>query len=195
MRYQPPMANPKSELVPATPADLPVLQTMATYYVYDISEYCGDEPGWQFPETGLYDCEPFAPYFEDPAAHPYLIRVAGELAGFAIVDAKGSTPDIQFNMAQFWVHRKFKGRGVGADAVGQLFARYAGLWEVNVIPANRGAFAFWRRVIHRHAVGPVIEGRRPAPHLRGQLKDLFRFRTATPLPQGEGGARRGAMGG
>ena len=172
------MPAARCELVPATLAELPVMQTMATYYVYDISEYCGDEAGWGFSETGLYECSDLKPYFEDPAAHPYFIRVAGELAGFAIVDTKGSTEDIAFNMAQFWVHRKFKGRGVGADAARQCFARFPGLWEVNVIPANLGAFAFWRRIIHRSAIGPVAEGRRPAPHLGGAIKDLFRFRTA-----------------
>ncbi len=153
------------------------MQTMGTYYVYDISQFCGDEPGWGFPETGLYDGPDMAEYFADPAAHPCLIRVAGELAGFAIVDDKGSTPDIERNMAQFWVHRKFKGRGVASDAAAQCFARWPGLWEVNVIPANLAAFAFWRRIIHRCAVGPVAEGRRPAPHLRNAVKDLFRFRT------------------
>ena len=104
--------------------------------------------------------------------------MAGELAGFAIVDTKGSTPDVEFNMAQFWVHRKFKGRGVGAFAAGECFARFPGLWEVNVIPKNTAAFAFWRRTIHRLAIGPVEEARRPAPHLRGAIKDIFRFRTA-----------------
>ena len=46
-----------------------------------------------------------------------------------------------------------------------------------MIPANRGAFAFWSAVIHRLAAGPVTEGRRPAPHLGGAVKDIFRFNT------------------
>ncbi|MHB8530501.1 MAG: GNAT family N-acetyltransferase [Caulobacteraceae bacterium] len=165
------------ELVEASLADLPVMQAMATYYVYDMSEFVGREPGWKFPETGLYECESLRPYFEDPDAHPHLVRVAGELAGFAIVDTKGSGPEVEFNMAQFFVHRKFKGRGVGLDAARQCFERFAGAWEVNVIPANRGAFAFWSRIIPQCAKGVVEQSRRPAPHLRGAVKDFFRFRT------------------
>ena len=68
------------------------MQTMATYYVYDMSEYCGDEAGWAFPEAGLYECFDLRPYFEDPGTHPYFIRVAGELAGFAIVDDQRQQP-------------------------------------------------------------------------------------------------------
>jgi [ribosomal protein S5]-alanine N-acetyltransferase len=171
------VTNVVCELVEAKREEAPVMQAMATYYVYDMSEYVGDEPGWEFPETGLYECISFQPYFEDADAHPYFIRVAGELAGFAIVDTRGSQTEVQFNMAQFFVHRKFKGRGVGADAARQCFARYPGFWEVNVIPQNRGAFAFWRRIIHQLAAGPVEEGRQVAPHLGGALKDMFRFHT------------------
>jgi predicted acetyltransferase len=171
------MESRKCELVDATLGDLAVMETMATYYVYDISEYVGDEPGWAFPETGLYEGPEMRPYFEDPATHPYFIRVKGELAGFAIVDDKGSGPEIEFNMAQFFVHRKFKGRGIAADAAGQCFARYSGLWEVNVIPLNRGAFHFWSRIIPKSAKGPVELSHRPAPHLRNAVKDIFRFST------------------
>ncbi|HEV2363743.1 MAG TPA: GNAT family N-acetyltransferase [Caulobacteraceae bacterium] len=168
------MPESRCELVAIAPADLPILQTMATYYVYDMSEFCG----WEFPDTGLYGCEPFDKYFADPDAHCYFVRVAGELGGFAVVDTKGSSPEVEFNMAQFFVHRKFKGRGIGAWAASTLFARFPGLWEVNVIPENRAAFAFWRAIIHRAAAGPVEEGRRPAPHLKGAIKDIFRFHTA-----------------
>jgi predicted acetyltransferase len=171
--------NPNEcELIAASLDGLAVMQTMATYYVYDMSEYCGDEAGWRFPETGIYGCEDLRPYFEDADTHPYFIRAAGELAGFAIVDTKGSNPEVEFNMAQFFVHRKFKGRGVGAAAASWCFRRYPGVWEVNVIPANRGAFAFWSRIIPRCASGAVELARRPAPHLRNQIKDIFRFRTS-----------------
>jgi [ribosomal protein S5]-alanine N-acetyltransferase len=170
-------AQASCALVEACLDDLAVMQAMGGYYVYDMSEYLGDEPGWAFPDAGFYECSDLRPYFEDPDAHPYFIRVAGELAGFAIVDTKGSSPEVEFNMAQFWVHRKFKGRGVAADAARQCFARFPGLWEVNVMPENLGAFPFWRRVILRAATGPIEEGRRRAPHLRNQMKDIFRFRT------------------
>ena len=34
---------------------------MSTYYVYDISEFMGDEPLWAFPESGLYEGRPSSP--------------------------------------------------------------------------------------------------------------------------------------
>src|SRR5580704_4060572 len=135
------------ELREAAIDQLPVMQRMGSYYVYDMSEYVGGEPGWEFPETGDYECDDFHPYFNDAQATPLFIRVDGELAGFAIVDRKGSTPDVDFNMAQFFVHRKFKGQSVGANAARQCFQRFRGVWEVMVIPLNTGAHSFWTRTI------------------------------------------------
>jgi len=110
------------ELVHATLVDLPVMQAMASYYVYDMSEFLGELPGWNFPDSGAYECEDLRPYFEDPNARTFFIRVSKELAGFAIVNDKGSDPDVAFNMAQFFVHRKFKGRALAPKPPGNASA-------------------------------------------------------------------------
>jgi hypothetical protein len=49
------------ELREATLEDLPVMQKMGCYYVYDMSEYVGGLPGWGFPEAGEYECDDFRP--------------------------------------------------------------------------------------------------------------------------------------
>jgi predicted acetyltransferase len=165
------------ELVPATLSDLPIMQAMASYYVYDMSEFLGDAPGWAFPDTGVYECDDLRPYFEDAKASPCFIRVSGELAGFAIVNTLGSDPTVEFNMAQFFVHRKFKGRGVGAYAATACFRRYRGLWEVMVIPGNRGALAFWRKVVGTFTNDSFSEQQRRVPHLANSAQDILRFTT------------------
>ena len=165
------------ELSQATIEQLPIMQRMGSYYVYDMSEYVGDEPGWAFPDAGEYECDDFRPYFEDPAATPFFIRVDGELAGFAIVNRQGSTPDVEYNMAQFFVHRKFKGRGIGAQAARECFQRFRGIWDVMVIPQNVGAHAFWKRTISSFTDGDFQETRRSVRHLGNSEQDVFGFRS------------------
>lgn len=165
------------ELVAATLDELAVMQVMGRYYVYDMSEYLGDLPDWGFPDAGTYECEDLRPYFENPKAHPHFIRVSGELAGFAIVDDNGSDPEVDFNMAQFFVHRKFKGRGVGTHAATTCFHQYKGLWNVMVLPGNRGAHEFWNPVIAAFTNVAFDERRRRIPHLGNSEQDVFRFRT------------------
>jgi ribosomal-protein-alanine N-acetyltransferase len=163
------------ELSLATLHDLPAVQAMGSYYVYDMSEYLGHLPGWKFPPAGAYECDDLGSYFSDPAAFPYLIKVAGELAGFAIVDRKGSDPAIQFNMAQFFIHRKFKGQGIGTAVADECFRRHAGLWSVMVIPENRGALAFWRKAIGAFTGGLLAESREQIAHLGNSEQCVFRF--------------------
>ena len=153
------------------------MQRMGSYYVYDMSEYVGSEPGWAFPDTGDYECDDFRPYFEDPLTSAFFIRVNGELAGFAIVDQKGSTPDVDHNMAQFFVHRKFKRRGVGVRAAHQCFRQFRGAWEVMVIPQNTGAYAFWKQAVSAFTNGDFQESRRRVAHLANSEQDVFRFRS------------------
>ncbi len=167
----------KVDLQKATMEQLPVMQRMGSYYVYDMSEYVGSEPAWRFPETGEYECVEFRPYFEGLKSHPFFVRVNGELAGFAIIDDQGSAPEIDHNMAQFFVHRKFKGLGVGSRAAHECFQRFAGFWEVRVIPQNLGAYCFWKRTIRDFTEGDFEENRCSVPHLDGFMQDSFRFRT------------------
>ena len=153
------------------------MQRMGSYYVYDMSEYVGGQPGWGFPDTGAYECDDFRPYFEQVQATPFFIQVEGELAGFAVVDRRGSTPDADFNMAQFFIVRKFKGHGVGADAARQCFKRFSGTWDVMVIPENLGAHAFWQSTIARFTGGQYRETRRAVAHLGNSPQDVFSFRS------------------
>ena len=41
------------------------------------------------------------------------MRYQNEIVGFVIIDKKGSDSEIDFNMAQFFVLRKFKNKGIG----------------------------------------------------------------------------------
>jgi ribosomal-protein-alanine N-acetyltransferase len=161
-------------LIPSTLADYPTIQNLARFYVYDISQYCGGEDGWQTPEDGLYECRDFKHYFEGKENFPFIVRVRDELAGFVIVDKKGSTPDIDFNMAQFFIVRKFKGQGVGKIAARTSFEMFKGAWEVMVMPPNTGAYAFWKKTIGSYT-DKVVEYSKRIPHLENCEKDIFRF--------------------
>jgi predicted acetyltransferase len=72
----------------------------------------------------------------------FLFRVEGALAGFALVFT-GEPHDI----AEFFVLRKYRGRGVGAQAAAFLFGQFPGRWTVRQQLTNPAATAFWRKAI------------------------------------------------
>lgn len=78
---------------------------------------------------------------------PFLIYYVNEIAGFVIIDKKHSEPKIDFNMVQFFILRKFKGKDMGRNVAYQRFNKFLGTWEVMVIPYNDGAYHLWQSVI------------------------------------------------
>lgn len=166
------------KLIPASLDDYPIIQNMGRFYVYDMSEYLGNEAGWEMPEDGLYECIDFKKYWQTDLAFPFLIRYKNELVGFVIVDKKGSDDRVDYNMAQFFIIRKFKGNSIGQLIACHCFEKFKGLWEVMVIPGNQGAYQFWKSVINRFTHGEYSEYKRHVKHLNNSEKDIFRFNSA-----------------
>ena len=160
------------ELVTATLDDLPVLQALERYAAYDRSAAAGDSQGWAFDDDGGYRTQDLRPYFADPRARPYTIRVLGALAGFVIV-AGGRAP-VKFTLAELFVHHRFKASGVASQVAGACFQRYKGLWEVAAPPGDDD---LWRDVIARFTSGAFSEARR---RLQRRQQIVFRFHTDTP---------------
>lgn len=164
-------------LIPATLDDYPTIQNMGRFYVYDMSEFMGDEEGWHIPENGLYECIDFKKYWQTNDAFPFLVRYKGELAGFVIVDKKGSDDKIDFNMAQFYIIRKFKGKGLGKCVAHHCFNTFKGTWEVMVMPHNTGAYQFWKKTITSYSNNTATVYTRNVKHLNYSEKNIFCFKS------------------
>lgn len=165
----------KIELVTATLNDYPTLQNMGRFYVYDMSEYMGHQAGWEIPEDGLYECIEFKKYWEDSNSFPFLVRYENEIVGFAIIDKKGSDATIDFNMAQFFVLRKFKHKGVAREIARRCFDKFPGTWEVMVMPGNEGAYRFWRSTIKKYTGDRYEEYTKAVAHFNQNRKNIFKF--------------------
>ena len=128
-----------------------------------------------FPALGEWDAresEFLAGWFADPGAHPFVILEDGHRAGFALVARPPAFPQtaVNYRMAEFFVVRPARRRGVGAFAAALLFTRFSGNWEVLEDEQNRPALQFWRRVIARQTSGQFAE-------TRGSGEVRHRFRT------------------
>lgn len=163
------------KLIPASLKEHPIIQNMGRFYVYDMSEFMGKEEGWEIPEDGLYECIDFKKYWEDKNSFPFIVKYKNEIAGFVIVDKKGSSAEIDFNMAQFFVLRKFKNKGLGRYIAHECFKKFAGVWEVMVIPGNEGAYRFWRSTIKNYTNNNFTEYTRDIAHFNNSRKNIFKF--------------------
>ncbi len=134
----------KIKLLSAKMADYPVIQNMASYYSYDLSEYMG----WAQQSDGTQSTGvDYIKYWKTENTFPFIIKYQDKLMGFVIVDKDVSDLSNDFNIAQFFILRKFKGKGVGRYVAFQCFNKFCSNWEVFVMPGNEGAYRFWRKII------------------------------------------------
>lgn len=161
------------EVVPAEESQREILGNLMQLYLHDFSEFDSRD----VDESGRYGYRYLDFYWSDPRRWPFLFRLAGQFAGFALVREEAG----RFQMAEFFVLRKYRRLGVGEAAARQLFRRFPGLWQVSQLAANTVATAFWREVIGRIAGSFEEVTGEEGP------EQLFTSPVRKPLSTGRGG--------
>ena len=132
------------DVVQTTGEQLPALARLYQLYAHDLSEFTGDCPD----EDGLLPAPDLERYLDSPERRAYLFGVGEPRAGFALVNRwspSGSGTDWQ--IAEFFVVRHYRRRGLGTDAARSVFARLPGIWEIGVLETNAPAIRFWTHAV------------------------------------------------
>jgi predicted acetyltransferase len=139
------------------------IQAVYPEYLEELSEVSHSGTG-VFPITGEHgprEAELLARWFRDDRSHPLVLLEAGRAAGFALVSRPLLPASAQataaFRMAEFFVRRAFRRRGIGRVAASLIFSRFAGQWEVAEAATNTEAVTFWRRTVMDYTRGRYDE--------------------------------------
>jgi predicted acetyltransferase len=103
-------------------------------------------------------------WYADPNAQVMTILYGADRAGFAMVTQRlrqavgvgmaaavgadappSATPE--YSMAEFFIARPWRRRGIGGEAVRLLLDRFTGQWLITEHLLNVAAVKFWRRVV------------------------------------------------
>jgi predicted acetyltransferase len=143
------------ELLRATRDDASMLANVFQYYVYDMTEIVDLELGGD----GRFVVPALDAWWTDARRHPHFIQLDGKVVGFALVQqgSRITGDDQTWNVAEFFVMRKYRRGGVGGAAAVRVFDAYRGTWEVRELASNHGGIAFWRRVIGIYTKGNFRE--------------------------------------
>ncbi|HXU44759.1 MAG TPA: GNAT family N-acetyltransferase [Thermoanaerobaculia bacterium] len=132
-----------------------MLANLLELYSHDFSEYMDLE----LEADGRFGYPWLSLYWQEEGRFPFLVTVDGHLAGFALV-ARGSRiggdPDV-WDMAEFFIARGYRKRGIGAAVARDIWRRFPGVWEVRVMASNEPASAFWRAAVARFTGGRAEE--------------------------------------
>ena len=106
-------------------------------------------------------------WYADPNAQVMTILYGDQRAGFAMVNQRlrqgaalgvaaglggaaanaPPSPTPEYSMAEFFIARPWRRRGIGAQAVRLLLDRFTGQWVITEHLLNAAAVTFWRRVV------------------------------------------------
>ncbi len=128
-----------------------VLRNLMELYQYDFSELSGDDVN----EHGLFDYRYLDLYWIEEKREPFIILVDNNIAGFVLVNGHlvHSTNPNTKALAEFFILRKYRRRGIGKEVAQQIFSKHTGPWEVTVNDFNTRAFHFWKTTIAAYTKG------------------------------------------
>jgi predicted acetyltransferase len=166
--------------------DVPIVRRLVQLYIYDL---VGQR--WGVERDGTYAPPAWhRQFWRRDGRYHFVVRVGGRPAGFALVrelPALGGVPARE--MAEFFVLRPYRRRGIGTRVARALFTRFPGRWELSVLTWNVTARPFWRRLIRRVAVGRIATHAR----LKGELTStVWHFETGTRRRRSDGRRSRTA---
>jgi predicted acetyltransferase len=140
-------------LVPIASADAPTLSNLLELYAHDFSEYVPLE----LRPNGRFELLLGREWWEADDHYPFFVHVENKLAGFALVRRGSRVTDAAnvMDVAEFFVVRGARRRGIGLEVVRELFRVFPGLWEARVRPGNAQALAFWPRAFAACSEQPV----------------------------------------
>jgi predicted acetyltransferase len=123
-------------------------QNLMQLYTHDFSEFWAETSNGDVQANGRFADYPLSDFWERPGSSANLILVGSAIAGFSLVNDQSHIGEsVGANIAEFFVLRKFRGRGIGKSAARATFNSRPGSWEVAVASRNQAAKKFWKRVI------------------------------------------------
>ncbi len=160
------------EIQPVNIEDRPVLDNLYQFYLYDFSEFLGIPVA----RYGLFLTGETDGCCTEQWRHPFFIRADGELAGFVIVDRHSEHPNsdqTENEIAQFFVMRSLRRKGVGQQAAILTFEQFPGAWVVKQMGENKAAITFWRKLIDQYTGGHFSDAPAPEPWYHGGAMQRF----------------------
>jgi len=133
------------ELIRAGAEHQSALGNLLELYIHDFSEVVPIDVG----ADGRYGYKSLTLYWSEDSRLPFLARLDGKLVGFVLVtrSSESSGDGEAWDMAEFFVLRRYRHRGIGTEMAAKVWLRYPGRWQIRVMEKNVLARKFWESSI------------------------------------------------
>lgn len=141
------------ELIRASAEHQSALGNLLQLYMHEFSELVPIDVG----DDGRYVYENLSLFWSDDSRLPFLVRLDGKLAGFALVTKSSAPTDNReaWDMTEFFVLRRYRHRGIGTQLAKKVWLHCPGRWQIRVLEKNVVARRFWEFSIAEFTGKPV----------------------------------------
>jgi predicted acetyltransferase len=130
-----------------------VLENLFQFYDYEFSSILEKI---KVNRDGCFPKPDVTAYLTQNNYQTFLITVGQDLVGFVIVNTNLDSEGTR-TISEFFVMKKYSGKGIGKIAAKQVFDMFPGKWLIHQVAKNYNAQAFWRKVIYDYTKGSYKE--------------------------------------
>lgn len=142
---------PQVSIVEVSLDEKSILSQLIELYEYDFSEFNDRDVN----SHGRYGYKYLDHYWTEENRHPFFVIVDQQYAGFVLVNdycylQSGKQAK---SIAEFFIMRKYRRKGIGKVVAPLVFERFPGDWEVLQHGNNDPSKVFWSGVIAEYTQG------------------------------------------
>lgn len=135
------------ELQKVSDSEKGILANLLQLCMHDYTEL---EP-FEIGSDGRFHYRWFDAYFEEECRYAYLLKVENNLGGFVLVRKNPDKEDWDYQIAEFFILRRYRNQGIGTTVANKTLERFEGLWEISYSVANKPALKFWKKVSEHYS--------------------------------------------
>ena len=155
------------KLIEASHIHKDVIKNLMQFYMYDFSEFVDVD----VEADGLFAAyKNLDDYWNDENRFSYIIQKDEIYIGFVLIRYIEEQPLNHFSIAEFFVMRKYRRKGIGKSIATQIFNSHKGKWEVFQKDNNKPAQLFWNKVINEYTEGNFSERFEDGKVIQGFIK-------------------------
>ncbi|MBT3315987.1 MAG: GNAT family N-acetyltransferase [Anaerolineae bacterium] len=120
-----------------------VTANLIELYKHDLSEFEQTDVN----EHGKYGYKYLDHYWVEENRHPFIICVDKKIAGFVLVNDITVTGKSDLYIAEFFILKKYRRRGIGQKVAHSILSQFDVKWELSVSKDNSGGKVFWKKIV------------------------------------------------
>ncbi|MDP2637472.1 MAG: GNAT family N-acetyltransferase [Candidatus Levybacteria bacterium] len=139
------------KLVRVKPQEKDTLSILLKAYKVELNEmqHAGDKDQGEYKYLDSY--------WREKNRFPFFIFSDNILAGFVLINDYSYISKKAKTIAEFFVLKSYRKKGIGEEAARKIFDLFPGEWEIGELITNKSAQLFWRKVIGNYTNGNYME--------------------------------------